>query len=313
MDPVVQATALYALEQIDSQKGHEHAQTLLSSTQRENWLVHETATSIIGEAKRQKTAPTLILKIMTEGRSEQRIFQQPIIRMGRSQLNEVVIDHPRISQQHAVFTLDEQGLNVIVLDRHGVLHIDKQVIENERYRLKQGDVIRFCDTPEPAVKVQWELRPVRPKTSTTSLGTLEKLLLIFENSFLKSVKPDALIELAKRSEIQIYAQGEVLYNAGEFAKELHLVLEGEADVIVNQGGNDVVINTLRRGQTIGEMGILSRKPCSATVVVTGERNRFLVIDAEVFESVLRADVEISRSLLMEMIGRLQETNIRVQA
>jgi CRP-like cAMP-binding protein len=154
---------------------------------------------------------------------------------------------------------------------------------------------------------------MRSRTPSTSLGSLEKLLLIFENSFLRSVKPDALLELARRSKIQMYNRGDVVYQMGEISHELHLVVSGAVDVIVNQGGQDIVINTIHCGQTIGEMGVLSRQPRSATVVGSAEHNKLLVIEAEVFDAVLRGDSEISRSLLLDMIERLRRTNVHLHA
>jgi hypothetical protein len=314
VEPIVRAAALYALEQLDPQQGHEQAKRLLAETISENWLVLETAQSIMGERQIQTMVPTLIVQILKEGRSEQRIFQQSVIRLGRSQLNEIVLDHPRVSKQHAVFTLDERGVNVIDLDSPGELYIiGRRVVENERFRLSQGDIIRFSKSPEPTVIVNWEQRPMRSRTPSTSLGSLEKLLLIFENSFLRSVKPDALLELARRSKIQMYNRGDVVYQMGEISNELHLVVSGAVDVIVSQGGQDIVINTIHCGQTIGEMGVLSRQPRSATVVGSAEHNKLLVIEAEVFDAVLRGDSEISRSLLLDMIERLRRTNVHVHA
>lgn len=313
LEPIVQAAALYALEQIDPQQGHEQAKQLLAKTTSENWLVLETAKNIMGERQIQTMIPTLILQIVSEGRSEQRVFQQSVIRLGRSQLNEIVLNHPRVCQQHAVFTLNERDASVIDLGSPGELYIGHRVVENERYRLKQGDVIRFSKSSEPAITVNWEKRPMRSSTPTTALGSLEKLLLIFENSFLRSVKPEALLELARRSKIEIYNQGEVIYQIGEVSNELHLVVSGALDVIVNQGDNEVVVNTIHRGHTIGEMGVLSRQPRSATVVGAASQSKLLVIEAEVFNAVLREDSEISRSLLLDMIERLQQTNVHVHA
>jgi hypothetical protein len=141
----------------------------------------------------------------------------------------------------------------------------------------------------------------------------DKLLLLFETNLLKSVKPDALIELACQAKLRVYPQGAIVCKAGEPSDELLLLVDGEADVSVEQGETEVVINTVQGGQTIGEMGVLTRKPRSANVITKAARNRALVIAAKDFETVLRNDSEVSRSLLLDVIARLQRLTARVQA
>jgi CRP/FNR family transcriptional regulator, cyclic AMP receptor protein len=60
------------------------------------------------------------------------------------------------------------------------------------------------------------------------------------------------------------AQGQILLKQGDYSTELIAIEEGTADVIQN----GIKIASLREGDLIGEMGLLSREPRNADVVAT---------------------------------------------
>ncbi len=82
--------------------------------------------------------------------------------------------------------------------------------------------------------------------------------------------------------------------------------------MVLRGDTELIINTIYEGETIGEMGVLTRQPRSANVVTNAERNRVLVIEAKDFERVLRNDSEVSRGLLLNVMNRLQGLTEKVK-
>jgi CRP-like cAMP-binding protein len=60
------------------------------------------------------------------------------------------------------------------------------------------------------------------------------------------------------------AEGQILMKEGDYSTELIAIEEGTADVI--QGGQTVA--SLKSGDLIGEMGLLSREPRNADVIAT---------------------------------------------
>ena len=60
------------------------------------------------------------------------------------------------------------------------------------------------------------------------------------------------------------ADGQILMKEGDYSTELIAIEEGSADVI--QGGRKVA--SLKEGDLIGEMGLLSREPRNADVIAT---------------------------------------------
>ena|ERR1700722_18768979 len=60
------------------------------------------------------------------------------------------------------------------------------------------------------------------------------------------------------------AEGQILMKEGDYSTELIAIEEGTADVI--QGGQKIA--SLKQGDLIGEMGLLSREPRNADVIAT---------------------------------------------
>ena len=60
------------------------------------------------------------------------------------------------------------------------------------------------------------------------------------------------------------AQGQILMKQGDYSTELIAIEEGSADVIQN----GMKIASLKQGDLIGEMGLLTREPRNADVIAT---------------------------------------------
>ena len=329
LDPLVQAASLYALHQLDPTLGIEQARQLVRDTppcnggassdfvnskQNIDWLVRETAENILGRSKNQKTpannVPTMIAHVRAMGRSARRIFEQPVIRIGRGHENDIVILDKRISRQHAIFYLDEQGVSVKDLGSANGLRIGSKPIHDQQKQLSQGDIVRFSTGDEIAILVQWEMRPVQENKTTDALGTLEKLLWLYESSFFHGLKANALVELARNSQVRVYRPVDEIYKKGEPANELLVLIDGEAQLRVSIVGGEQIVETVVPGQTIGELEVLTHTNRSATVVATGVRTRILAINAKDFETALRQDPLLANNLLVVLSTRLQETKMQ---
>lgn len=313
VDPLVVAIALSALSQLEPQLGQEQAQYLLTLPQ-SHWLVQETAANILAQDSDRTPAitQTLIAQTRIRGETQEKVFQQPVIRIGRSQINEIIIPDPPVAQQHAILYLDSQGLNLIDLGSAQGLYVGSKLVQNNRQRLNQGDVIRFSSYSSPAITVHWQNQPIQSQTPPETLTTLEKLFLLFESNFFRSLTPEALIELAGAAEIRVYHQGASIFQVGEPSRQIILLIDGTADVTILLEDSEQMIIPVDRGQTIGEIGVLTGKLRSASLVTTSEPNRILVIDANKFEALVRQNSELARSLLTILSQRLQQLTPQVK-
>ncbi|MBA2589840.1 MAG: cyclic nucleotide-binding domain-containing protein, partial [Alphaproteobacteria bacterium] len=97
------------------------------------------------------------------------------------------------------------------------------------------------------------------------------------------------------------ADGEVIARQGDAADSMHFILEGRIGVIVDQGakenqGQGVRVRSLGRRTIIGEMGLIARRPRSATI--RAERPSLLYeLRTSAFDGLQRDNPALSQALL----------------
>ena len=66
---------------------------------------------------------------------------------------------------------------------------------------------------------------------------------------------------------RVYPRGATIIEAGEITRSLHIIMSGQAQVVVRgQRGREVILAILRAGEYFGEMSLLDDQPRSADVV-----------------------------------------------
>jgi CRP/FNR family cyclic AMP-dependent transcriptional regulator len=83
------------------------------------------------------------------------------------------------------------------------------------------------------------------------------------------VEPAKLRLLAFTSERLEYLSGDELFHQGDYGDAAYIILEGEADVLVNTSTGPIKVATLGKNDIIGEIAILCDVPRTATVVAHG--------------------------------------------
>jgi CRP-like cAMP-binding protein len=117
----------------------------------------------------------------------------------------------------------------------------------------------------------------------------------------------ALDELGRIGREVSFGPGEVIFDAGDRADAMFVVLEGEAQVDV--GGR---FHRLRHGDIFGEMALLSADRRMASVRAV-EFVRALRVESDAFESLLLEHPELGVSLLRTLVLRLREVEQRIDA
>lgn len=101
---------------------------------------------------------------------------------------------------------------------------------------------------------------------------------------------------------------EVVVREGGPGERLYLVTDGE--LAVSRGGQELA--RIRRGSHFGEMALVSQRPRSATVTAATP-SRFLVLDRERFERLIRNDPRLGIKMLWSFVEvlstRLDETSL----
>lgn len=117
-----------------------------------------------------------------------------------------------------------------------------------------------------------------------------------------------LTALAERLEETQYAEGAMLFLAGDPGDAAFIVLEGEVELFFkNATGERIVLERALPGHVFGEISLLDGGARSASAVAT-QALRTLVIDREALEAFLTAQPHAAMDLLGAMGRRLRESS-----
>lgn len=125
--------------------------------------------------------------------------------------------------------------------------------------------------------------------------------------FFAEIEPSKLKLLAFVSERVGFDPGKRLFRQGDPADAAYLIIEGHADVIIETRGGPVVVATLGANEIVGEIGILSNVPRTATVCAK-DRLITLRISKEPFMLMVREFPNMAVSIMQELAQRLESTN-----
>ena len=113
----------------------------------------------------------------------------------------------------------------------------------------------------------------------------------------------ALIHHCERIEVEA---GETIVRAGDAADSMHFILDGRVGIMVPAGADRVTrVRSLGRYTTIGEMGLVSRAPRSATIQAEVDSILY-VLSADQFEAIKTDNPALSHKLLTYFVGVMAE-------
>lgn len=128
----------------------------------------------------------------------------------------------------------------------------------------------------------------------------------------RGIERSRLKLLAFTSERISFAPGQRVFTQGDAADAAYVILDGRADVVLGSKDGQFKVAELGRNALIGEMGILSDSPRSATIVAT-EPISALRIDKRVFLDLLTQFPQMSIAVMRELASRLERTNAQLSA
>ena len=114
---------------------------------------------------------------------------------------------------------------------------------------------------------------------------------------------DRLVQYCRRLEVQA---GDVIARQDEAAASMHFILDGRVGIIVDLAeGRTVRVRSLGPLTTVGEMGLITRRPRSATI--QAETASILYeLDADAFANIKREQPALSQAILGYVIAVMTE-------
>jgi putative ABC transport system ATP-binding protein len=101
-----------------------------------------------------------------------------------------------------------------------------------------------------------------------------------------------------------FEAGETLFRQGEDSDAAYVIISGSADVLIDTGHGPVVISQVGENVIVGEMGIVTGEPRSATIMTTTELTA-LRLRKEVFLALMAEFPQMALSVTRLMVQRLQ--------
>jgi CRP-like cAMP-binding protein len=101
--------------------------------------------------------------------------------------------------------------------------------------------------------------------------------------------------------------GKILFNQGDRGDAAYLIIDGEADILIDTPNGPVAIATLGANDIVGDMAILGDVPRTATVRAKG-RLVALRIAKDPFMRMVREFPNMAVSIMRELAHRLEMTN-----
>jgi len=141
--------------------------------------------------------------------------------------------------------------------------------------------------------------------------TLQKDVEVLRNiPLFKKIELAKLKLLAFTSEHQEFLPGEVLFHEGDVGDAAYIVLDGDADVMVETPRGQIKVATLGKNDIIGEIAILCDVPRTATIVAaTGLVT--LRISKDGFFNLVTQFPQVGVEIMQELASRLNHTTQRL--
>jgi CRP/FNR family cyclic AMP-dependent transcriptional regulator len=116
------------------------------------------------------------------------------------------------------------------------------------------------------------------------------------------LKRGELEEVARLADEIEVPTGRALTTQGEFAHEFFVILDGSASVV----RDGVRVNTLGKGDFLGEIALVDGRPRMATVTAE-QPTRLVVLGHREFNSLLARFPDIQRAVLLALADRVRRT------
>ncbi len=142
--------------------------------------------------------------------------------------------------------------------------------------------------------------------------TLEEDVELLRNiPLFAKIEPSKLKLLAFTSERLTFNPGDSLFKQGDEGDALYVIMEGEADVLVDTPGGQITVATMEKNDFVGDIAVLCDVPRTATVTATS-RLTTLRVSKDLFFQLVCQFPQIAIEIMRVLAHRLDVTTRRLQ-
>ncbi|MCL2627001.1 MAG: cyclic nucleotide-binding domain-containing protein [Cystobacterineae bacterium] len=119
----------------------------------------------------------------------------------------------------------------------------------------------------------------------------------------------SLDRLIERLQEQRFEPGEVVFHEGELGRTMHVLREGEVEIVRRASeGDEVLIVRLGPGETFGEMTLVELQPRSATVIAKKRTHTYSLTSMDLYN--LYRDDNYAYVIVLQNICRMLSRRLR---
>ena len=140
----------------------------------------------------------------------------------------------------------------------------------------------------------------------------EEVELLRNIPMFANIEPSKLKLLAFTSERMTFKAGDNLFKQGEPGDSAYVIIDGEANVIVDTPKGPLTVAKLKRNDIVGEIAILCDVPRTATVQAASKLEA-MVIAKDLFFRLVMEFPQMAVEIMRELARRLDATNRKLTA
>lgn len=139
----------------------------------------------------------------------------------------------------------------------------------------------------------------------------EEVDLLRKIPLFAKIDPSKLKLLAFTSERLTYSAGHELFHQGDVGDTAYIIIDGQADVLVDTPTGELAVAKLKQNDLVGEIAILINVPRTATVRAASELTT-LAISKDQFFRMIGEFPDMAIEIMRELAQRLERTTAQLQ-
>lgn len=151
----------------------------------------------------------------------------------------------------------------------------------------------------------WNTLSERMKEAELFANKQYVLKTVKETNFFKELSDDALNAVTERATLKTFQPNEVIMKKGDPADSFYVILKGNLKIVTTDAkGDEIIINKVHAGETIGELALIDELPRSAGAVAL-DKVEALELTKEVFFQLLDERWDVAQGILRGFSTRLR--------
>ncbi|MEE8276919.1 MAG: cyclic nucleotide-binding domain-containing protein [Alphaproteobacteria bacterium] len=143
------------------------------------------------------------------------------------------------------------------------------------------------------------------------MSLTEEVELLRNIPLFAKVEPSKLKLLAFTSERMTFEPDQVVFKQGDMGDSAYIIVEGEADIMIDSPAGPINIASMSRNDFFGEIAILCDVPRTATVRATTKLVT-LRISKELFFRLITEFPQMSVEIMRELASNLEKTTVKLR-